>query len=335
MKVTVKNIADALDLSISTVSRALNDNELISKATRDAVKQKAIDMGYFQESLNIIKDFKKAKSKLIGICVPNLNNPICVDVIKGVEEYFSVRDYGVLVMDSEEDLKQEKKNIQALLELSIQGLIVFPTSAESAEHIKPYTEGWIPTAYVCNISEDKTLHSIGIDEKHAFRVLTEYLMQMGHERIVFIGGSKKFVNRVRGFEKAIQEDEKMVADVICCEPTQQAGSRVMKNILMERSDCFTAIVAASDFLALGAMDAIYEAKKRIPDDYSLVSLDNIDISGSRCVNLTTMNQPGKEIGKKAGGIIYHELLKGPYEYKRTEIFDTYLVIRGSCGRNIT
>ncbi|MGN0331651.1 MAG: LacI family DNA-binding transcriptional regulator [Lachnospiraceae bacterium] len=331
MKVTVKEIADALELSTSTVSRALNDNELISKATRDAVKQKAVDMGYFQDSLKIVKDFNRTVTRLIGICVPNLKNPICIDVIKGVQEYFSVRDYGVLVMDSEENLGMEERNIKALLELSAQGLIVFPTSAESAERIKPYTEGRVPTAYVCNISEDKNIHSIGIDEEQAFRVLTEYLMQMGHEKIAFIGGSQKFVNRVRGFEKAVGENKNAVSAVIRCEPTQQAGFRMMKR-LIENQEEFTAIVAASDFIALGAMDAIYDSGKRIPEDYSLVGLDNIDISGNKRIDLTTVNQPGREIGMKASEIIYHEMINGPYEYKCTEIFDTFLVIRGSSGR---
>lgn len=332
MKVSVKDIAQAMDLSTSTVSRALNNNKMISKATIKAVKEKAVDMGYYQNSLEIMKDFKKTSTRLVGVCVPNLRNPICVDMIKGVEEFFSVRDFGVIVMDSEEDIAKEEKNVKVMLDLDVQGLILFPASDQSAKRTKPYTENKIPTVYVCNIAEDKTIHSVGIDEERAFRILTEYLIQMGHEKITFIGGSDKFVNRVRGFEAAITDNLHKAASVIRCEPTKQAGFRVMKNMI-EQMDVNTGIVAASDYIALGAMDAIYEMGKKIPEDYSIVALDNVDISGSRCINLTTMDQPGADIGKKAGEIIFHELNYGPYEYKHTEILDTYLVIRGSCGRN--
>ncbi len=331
MKVKIREIADQLGLSVSTVSRALNDHSAISKETKEMVRQKAVEMGYFQNSLRIMEGINKSPRRLIGVCVPNLSNPICIDVIRGAEEYFLIRDYNLIIMDSKESIDQEEKNVKVLREMRVEGLIIFPTSVKTSERIKQITEGITSTVYVCNVAEDRMIHSIGIDEEQAFKNLTEYLIQMGHKKIVFVGGSAKFHNRVRGFKNTMEEHSNHPV-IINCEPTQQDGFRNVKNMIDNHTD-FTAIVAASDFLALGAMDAIYECSKKVPEDYSLVGLDNISFSGSRRINLTTMNQPGKSIGKKAGEIIYHEIVKGPYGFKHTKLFDTYLVIRDSCRSN--
>ena len=329
MKVTVKYIADSLGMSPSTVSRALNDSDLISKATRDRVKSKALELGYFNKSMNIVRNYSKPYIKLLGVSVPNLDNPICVEVVKGIQEYFDNLNYNILVMDSNEHYEREQKNIQTFLNLDVQGLIVFPTTKLSSEYVKRLTEDVIPTVYVCNISEDKTIHSVGIDERNAFFKLTQYLIQLGHKHIVMLGGSEKFENRVQGFRSAAKIEGITDAEVIYCPATQREGFNRMKNLL-ESGKQITGVVAAADYLAMGILDAVYQCGKSIPDDISLISLDNIDISGNKRINLTTVNQPGKEIGMKASEIIFQEIRNGSCEYKRTEIFDVSLVIRGSC-----
>ncbi len=329
MKITVKHIADKLGISASTVSRALNDSELISKATRDEVKRMAMELGYFNKSINIVRNYSKSYVNSLGVSIPNLENPICIEVIKGIQEYFDNLNYNIIVMDSNERRKREEKNIQALFNLEVQGLIVFPTTKTSSQYIKPLTEGVIPTVYVCNISEDKTIHSIGIDEKNAFFKLTQYLIQLGHKHIIMLGGSEKFENRVKGFQDAVKYEGITDADVIYCAPTQYEGFNRTKN-LIEEGKYFTGIVAATDYLAIGVLDAVCQCGKQVPEDYSLVSLDNINISGNKRINLTTINQPGKEIGMKASEIVYSEIKNGPSDYKKTEIFDVSLNIRGSC-----
>jgi|GEM_PF-1588576 len=329
MKITIKSIADSLGMSPSTVSRALNDSELICKSTRDEVKRKAMELGYFNKSVNIVRSYSKSYVNSLGVSIPNLENPICIEVIKGIQEYFDSLNYNIIVMDSNESRKREEKNIQAFINLGVRGLIVFPTTKTSSQYIKPLTEGVIPTVYVCNIAEDKTIHSIGIDEKTAFFKLTQYLIQLGHEHIVLLGGSEKFENRVKGFFDAVSHERITDAEVIYCMPTQYEGYNHTRNLLAQ-GRCVTGIVAATDYLAIGVLDAVYQSGKRVPEDLSLVSLDNINIAGNKRINLTTINQPGKEIGMKASEIVYSEIENGPSDYKKTEIFDVSLNIRGSC-----
>jgi len=115
MKITIKSIADSLGMSPSTVSRALNDSELICKSTRDEVKRKAMELGYFNKSVNIVRSYSKSYVNSLGVSIPNLENPICIEVIKGIQEYFDSLNYNIIVMDSNESRKREEKNIQAFI----------------------------------------------------------------------------------------------------------------------------------------------------------------------------------------------------------------------------
>ncbi|MDR1931901.1 MAG: LacI family transcriptional regulator [Spirochaetales bacterium] len=330
MKVSHQSLADALGLSQSTVSRALNGNKRISDTTRELVRKKAYEMGYFDDAVALLKEgILPSARPNIGLLLENICNPFFSTIISGVQDHCALCGYNLLIANSNMDVRVEKQNIENFKQLGVKGLILH--THKSQEYSIQEIAADIPRVFICDHKKFGIENSVGIDSTKGIFTATEYLIQLGHRQIVFIGGSERFSERIEGFQKAQKEYNIPVKEnsVVYCAPTRIGGyNAVLK--LMETLRDFTGIVCVNDFVAFGVLEGIKKRGFRVPDDYSVIGLDNVEVSSYYGVDLTTVNQPSYQIGKTACELVLEKIKTNDLDSIVTRILEYSLVIRKTC-----
>ena len=330
MKPTIEQIANKVGVSISTVSRALNDNARISLETREKVKRQAYEMGFYDKMLDAVENLKETTPPNIGVSINDLTNPFCAEIINSIRDVGSMNGYRIIIMDANMDRDKEIDNIQNFKALGVKGIIIHPTRAEAHKYINQ-VDLTIPKVYICDQFERGDANFVCIDTKEAMYKSTEYLIQLGHRKIAFVGASERFFMRIEGYEDALKSYNVPIFpdDIIHCAPTRLSGYNAMHDI-MASSRGYTAIVCVNDFVAFGVMEYIKKHGRSVPEDYSVVGFDNLDISGYNGIDLTTINQPRYEIGKLACEILIGKIKSGDLSNDTGRVLESYFVIRKSC-----
>jgi DNA-binding LacI/PurR family transcriptional regulator len=332
MKVSHQELADALGISQSTVSRALNGNTRVSAATRELVRTKAYEMGYFSDALAVLKDAHPSVARPnIGLLLENICNPFFSTIISGVQDHCTLCGYNLLVANSNMDARLEKQNIENFKSLGVKGLIL-----HTHTRIRQQGDYWdivkdIPKVFICGHRETGSEDFVGIDTTKGIFTATEYLIHLGHRHIIFVGGSERFLERINGFRNAFthynlpfRED-----NIIYCSSTKTSGCNAIKRLMEVRRN-FTGIVCVNDFVAFGVLEGLKECGFRVPEDYSVIGFDNVEVSSYFGVELTTINQPRYDIGKTACELLVEKIRTGDIDHIVTRILEYSLVVRKSC-----
>jgi DNA-binding LacI/PurR family transcriptional regulator len=329
MKVSHQKLADALGLSQSTVSRALNGNTRISETTRNLVRTKAYEMGYFDDALFLLKGVLPASKPTIGLLLENIRNPFFSTIISGVQDHCSLCGYNLLIANSNMDSLIEKQSIENFKQLGVKGLILH--THISRDYSIQEIAGNIPRVFICDYKNIGIENSVGIDASKGIFTATEYLIQLGHRRILFVGGSERFSERLEGFQKAHNAYRIPLEgnNILYCAPTRIGGYNAIIKLLEDRRD-FTGVVCVNDFVAFGVLEGIKKCGFRVPEDYSVIGLDNVEVSSYYGIDLTTVNQPSYEIGKIACEVLVEKIRTNDVDTIVTRILEYSLVIRKSC-----
>lgn len=303
-RVTIKDVAEKAGVSHATVSRALNNHEEINIETRNRIKQIAKELNYFPNSL--ARGLVKNTSNSIGVVLPDISNPFFPKIIRGVEDFAHYSGRSVIITNTSYDEQKEVKCVKEMVERRVEGLVVIPASVNSMYNIKSINIG-VPIVYVCAKAEETNDDYVVIDDQQMGCTATEYLLDLGHKDILFVGGSKKIpgiVERIKGFAEALQNFGISYSrdKVIDCSIRKESGYEATLN-LIKNGKLPTAIVAGNDFVALGIMEALEENGYSVPGDISIIGFDNIDFAGFSQIGLTTMDQPKYEMGRKAAEIL--------------------------------
>ncbi len=327
-KVRVQDIAAISHYSVSTVSRALNNSPLIGTDTKEEVQKIAYEMGYYANR-RLPQSKSNAQKQIIGVCVNDISNPMCPAILGGIQAELESKNTNLLVMDARHTLQCEMENLDYFRSIPVDGIILLPTdmSERALNHITSIS---IPTVTICNTYTPGVVSFVGMDYADASYKAAEYLINLGHRRIAYIGSALRFASRESGMRRAcdaygvpIFEDDFYAGD-----PNYETGFYIMESILRSGKD-YTSIVAANDYLAMGAINCIDRYGLRIPDDFSIVGFDNVEFSGHAAISLTTINQPAADIGAKAVELLKkqmdHPTLDPPYH-----LFESSLIIRNSC-----
>ena len=327
MKVSHQKIANDLGLTQSTVSRALNGNKRISNSTRESVLKKAYEMGYFTDAITTLNEVLPKLSKIqpnIGLIVEDICNPFFSTIISGVQDQCSINRYNLIIATSNIDNYIEMQNIENFRQLGVKGIILH-------SHSPLKIEKEIPTVFICSNKKIGKENWIGIDTLKGAFTATEYLIQLGHRQIVFMGDLEKFPERVEGFKKAHKKYNipLLQSNILHSVPTRISGSAAIGKLLEVRRD-FTGIVCCNDFTAFGVMEGIQKCGFCIPEDFSVIGLDNVETSSYHGVELTTVSQPGYEIGKNACELLIEKIELRNTEEITTRMLEYSLVIRKSC-----
>lgn len=330
--ITIKDIAREANVSHATVSRALNDHSEININTREKIKNLAKEMGYYPNIL--ARGLVKNTSSSIGVIIPDITNPFFPQIIKGVEDYSNYKGYSVFLSNTSWDEEREIQNVKEMAERRIEGLIITPISGDTYYRIRDLNIN-IPVVYVCCSLDEPDMNYVVIDDEMAAFTATEYLINLGHENIMFIGGSDKtvgIVHRLKGFKKALKKNniEFSSESVINCSIRRESGYAVMSD-LISRNNIPSAVVAGNDFIALGVMEALEANGLNVPEDVSIVGFDNIEFAAFSKISLTTIDLPKYEMGRAAAEIVINnskEQLKVPNQV----VIEASMKIRNSCKK---
>ena len=327
MPVTLEDIARALNVSKMTVSRAINNHPEISRQTRERILATAQKMKYRPNQF--ARALTTNHSYLIGIVVPDLMHSYFAEICRGVESQARPVGYQNLICSTDEESRKEKDEIEALLSRT-DGLIV--ASALAASEVKFYRRLLSDGANIVLI--DRVLDglrcsAVTTDDVEVGRLATEHLIKLGHKKIGHLRGPdvSTSLKRLQGYREAVGR-ARLKPLVRECGFTESDGRTAMQQWIA-KGDLPTAIFAANDPAAIGAMDALSEAGLRVPEDVAFVGAGNIHYGDMLRVPLTTVSWSKSAMGQEAAGLLLN-LIDGKKKVRKITV-PPELIIRRSCG----
>lgn len=323
MKTTIQDVANKANVSISTVSRVFNNKKNITETTREKVLKAAEELNYTPRKYN--KKNEKPLKNNIGIIFSNkllsslIIDPFYGQVIKGIEESYSDYNYQLFFKTISGNYQEDKEIISELVKDNKLTGIMFVGYNIDKKIILNIKKAGIPVILVDNDLWDENIDCVINDNFSGARKIVEYLVEQGHNKIAFLGGPFSHTslnNRYEGYKRALNENNIQIEQdlVSICEPSfniQDGYNEILKLYNTDKLPA-TAIFAANDMLALGALKALRELNLEVPDDVAVAGFDNIEMSQHTVPPLTTVSIFKKEMGALAGKRL-HELIKGENE----------------------
>ena len=331
--VTIYDIANQLDISVATVSRALKDDTIVSKKTRKKIIDLAEEMGY--RSNHFARNLRQQQTNTIGVLVHELNSNFITSVLAGIEKVTAEAGYDIIITHSSESRVKEAANAKNLFHKRVDGLIAslaFDTT--DLDHFKPFIDKGVPVMFFDRVEQDGNNTVVIIDNYKAGYQATKHLIEQGCKRIVHVTSSLKrnvYSQRYKGYQDALFDngislDERFL---LVNDLSEKAGIDSALQILKmkPRPD---GVFITNDFVAAVCMRTLKQHGITIPDDIAIVGFNNDAIGNLIEPALTTINYPGKDIGEIAArNLINH--LKGISNIHQTNtvIVRSDLIVRKS------
>ncbi len=305
MAVTIKDVAKMAGVSISTVSRVINNSKPVSSDIRQQVLKVIKNTGYVPNP--IARSLVTKRSNIIGVIVPDISSLYIGDLLSGIEEISRMYEYDVFLCNTYSESERELKFIKLLKSKSVAGIIFISEKLEKPQ-VSLIEESEIPAVYISKNAKDFDVYSIGIDHYEASYNITKYLIDKGKQKIAFFRSSIEDniedSERYKGYKKAL-EDAKIPLDkslVLQGDSTDESGYR-LTDLLIENKNLPEAIFASSDELAIGALNALLDKNISVPMDVSVVGYEDTRIASMVRPSLTTIKQPIYDMGAVAARII--------------------------------
>lgn len=329
---TLREVANAAALDISTVSRALRPE------TRDRVKPETVRrvlataeaMGYRVNPF--ARGLKIQRSMTIGMLVPDLGNPLFPPIVRGIEDGLRDRGYAMILGNTDQDVQREANLLDVFLQRRVDGLVL-ATALRGYPLMETLEDAGVPVVLVNRTADDAPVSMVAGDDHQGVGLAVRHLVDLGHRRIAFVGAAMSAstgFNRYQYFLAWMQSlglavDEELI--VFAPWFTKQDGAAATEELLSRRKE-FTAVVAASDMIALGCYRALGARSLRVPDDVSVVGYN-----GSRWCDefnppLTSIHVPKYQVGRETARLLL-TLLESPETPPASVLLPTSLQVRGS------
>jgi LacI family transcriptional regulator len=307
--VTLQEVAALAGVSASTVSRILNGTAVVSDAKKQAVEEAIARLGFVPNP--VARGLAGGRTLSIGVITQAIDSPFYGQAMRGIEETLAAAGYSALFVSGHWDADAEARCIEVLRSRRVDGIIVLTGRLSDAALRSCARE--LPVVVTGRKLEAAGLYALNFDNVEGGRLATDHLLRLGHRRIAFISGDGDHpdaVARHRGYRAALEAagvayDPKMVVPGRYFE---QSGLEALEKLFQARRR-FTAIFAANDQMAFGAMLGLHRRSLRVPRDVSLVGFDDLPASAYSLPPLSTVRQPVHEIGRLSAQAML-ELLKG-------------------------
>ncbi len=330
--VTIRDVAQLAGVSPATVSKVLNGTSYVSAETRDRV-QAAIDKLNFRPN-TIARSLKKSRTLTIGLVTDDLEGVFTMSMMRGVEEVASAQGFSVFLCNSYGQMAREKAHLEVLMAKQVEGIILLSGYRVRERGAPALPLGEIPVVYLYQYTHDIHAPCILPDDVGGARLAVQQLVTAGRRRIGFINGPPKYEathHRHQGYQEAL------VAAGLAYDPAlvrtgkwhEQSGYQLTHD-LMQLPEPPDALFCASDSLAVGALDALHELGRDVPDDVALVGFDNRHFAQYQRPPLTTIKLPLVEMGRLAGQLLLSAILEGKSDHSLHRI-PCELIQRQSCG----
>lgn len=330
--VTIYDVAEALNISPSTVSRGLKDHPHIHKDTKKKIREVAKEMGYQQNKF--ASSLRKRRTETIGVVVPKLNSYFMATVIAGVEKITNKHGYGLIISQSQESAKHEISCVSTLFDSRVDGMLIsLAYDTKNLDHFNKLLNKDIPIVFFDRVADCEGCMSVIIDNYKAGYEVTSHLIEQGCKRIIHLGGNllrNVYSERFRGYKQALHDNgiEFNQKLVFIGDLTGQSGRDIIKKVFKMNLQP-DGIFAANDTSAVASMVEMQEAGIKIPDDIAVAGFNNEPISQVIRPNLTTVDYPAREIGEIAATALIGKLSNSQSINYSTIVLKHSLIIRQS------
>ncbi len=329
---TMKDVARVVGVNESTVSRALNNLPYVHPQTRERVLEAARRLNYRPNT--VARSLATNRTYVVGLVISNIANLFFAEVTKGIEEVADANGYSVILCDTARDVAKELKYLELLARRQADG-IIFMSGRLPPDVVATIKSVKCP---VVTISRDGARHGIPtvrINNRAEAARATRYLMKLGHRRIGFISGqlddTESGLPRLEGYRAALEEGRIEFDPAIVHEGDfrMESGVRACARIMGARPRP-TAIFAANDEMAIGAMKALAQQGLKVPEDVAVVGFDDTALATVVTPPLTTVAQPLRTLGTSAMEMLL-KLMAGQSLADVETVLECQLVVRASCG----
>ena len=331
---TIKDIAKDLNISTSTVSRALKDNPDISPETRKLVQDYAKEHKYKPNTLAM--SLRTQRNNIIGVIVPELANHFFSGILSGMETIAENKDYHVIVCQSSEDYNREIRNVQTLIKARVCGVLISQSKATTNyDHFQELLDNDIPVIFFDRICTGIDTDKVVVDDYSGTFTAVEYMIKTGCKRIAFFSAPMHLEiskNRKNGYLDALRKYQLPVDEtLIRIADTKLLGYERAMEILQEpdRPDGF---MAMNDYTASGILLATKKLKLKVPDEISIFGFSNSNISQDTDPMLSTMDQRPMEVGKQAMELLLEKIENPENTSRKNKIIKTSLIVRQTTRR---
>jgi DNA-binding LacI/PurR family transcriptional regulator len=325
---TLKEIAQRLNFSVSTVSRALHNHPSIGLRTTAQVQKLAKELNYEPNQSALL--FKQQKTNTIGVILPNLKEEFFSEAINGIEDVAKQNKYSVLIGQSHDDVEQEKQIINAMKNQRVDGLVIsISKHTKNYDHLIAVESYNIPIVFFDRVPELSNINKVSSDISEGTRQAVEFLIQKGHKRIGVINGPaemKSCMERTNAYMEALQKKRIKIdlSLIATTDLTQEKTYQAMEELLNLKHPP-TAILTINDYVALDAIQYARKAKLKINKDICFVSYANLPITNYvEFPPLASVEQFPYQQAKKAAEIVF-ELLKRQKKTEGKPIFKNVII----------
>jgi len=327
-KPTITDVARRAGVSKSLVSLVMRGADHVSPERRQAVNKAAAELGYRPNAM--ARSLVQRRTHLVGVMVSDLHNPFFADVVAGIQEQAARTGYKVLVNSGNRAAAREADAMETLLQLRADGIIL--GSPVLDDEVIGRASREVPIVLVGREAHGPAVDSVTNDDRAGAEVAVEHCVSLGHRRIAHIDGGHGAGAPARrhGYEAAMKRlGLGDLVSVVSGTYTEEGGHTGCLLLLAQKPRP-TAIFAANDLAAIGALNAIEESGLKVPDDVSLVGYDNTSLAALRHISLTTIHQPRLEMGQLALSTLL-ERVDHDREEPRRVILSPSLVVRASTA----
>ena len=325
---TIDDVARHAGVSKSLVSLVVRGDTHVSPERRAAALRAVAELGYRPNAM--AQGLVQKRTRIVGVLVSDLNNPFFADVIAGIQTRARALGYRVLMNTGDRIQQHEDEAIETLLQLRVDGLILGSPLMESPQVVKASKE--VPVVVVGRPARAASVDSVSDDDAAGALLVVRHCVSLGHRRIAHIDGGEGAgaIERRHGYEEAMRKQRLQNEITVGRGAYTEAGGHQGARELLERRPRPTAIFAANDLAAIGALNAIEESGLRVPQDISLVGYDNTSLAAMRHLSLTTVHQPRHDIGQMAMDLLV-ERIRGVRSKPRRVVLAPTLVVRSSTA----
>ncbi len=329
---TIRDVANRAGVATMTVSRVINNSGYVSDATRTKVEAAVAELGYVPNMLGPSLRFNQTNT--LALILTDITNPFWTTVARGAEDAAHLQGYSVIFCNTDESPEKQEQYLTMLLKRRIDGILLAP-ACSSPDAVQLIQKQGIAVVVVDRSVPVADVDMIRGDSGGGAHMLTQHLLDLGHTRIMMLTGPRDVstsYERVTGFQQALQEAGLAPErdHVIWGEYTLESGRKMTKQVLASDPRP-TAIFAANNFIAIGALRAMRDAGLQVPEDISLVSFDDLPEALSAEPFFTNVAQPTYDMGFQAAQLLIARMSGDDSESFRSILLPTELIVRQSSG----
>ncbi len=333
--ITLKDVAASANVSHATVSRVLNNHPSVNAELRARVQDSIRKLGY--QPNRAARRLRAQSSSVIGLIISDIQNPYFISIIRGIEDAAYAANMSIILCNSDEDVKKQAMYLNVMQAEHVAGLIFVPTPGTKASNLEALVQSGSALIVLDRMLDDINVDAVKVDNVRGAYNAVKHMIDLGYQRIGIIIASNEITTgreRYQGYMQAL-DDAGIPLDsslVKYGDSRAESGYRLTHELIASNQPP-EAIFAGNNMVTLGALRALRESGKRIPEDIALIGFDDMPWSGDLCPPLTAVSQPTYELGQEAVALLLRRIAQ-PSAPTRTVILETQLIQRESCGANL-